>query len=126
MPMLLPLSNKRELPSVPLVSNHLVRKFVLPNPVTAELDGPDEDGFIPPELRASLVDAAALLSMNAENGLPPSVSASPALSAYGTDTSKTRGCSASPWTRMPNQRAAPLANKSNGRPSALVDPSSNV
>jgi len=46
--------------------------------------------------RSSTVLVRSSPSTNAVIGLPPSVSASAAFSAYGTATSRTRGCSASP------------------------------
>src|SRR5215471_10508301 len=61
-------------------------------------------------------------STKADGGSPPTVSASPAFSAYGTLSSRMRGCSSPPFTRTPSQRASPELNKSIGRPSTLVAP----
>src|SRR5262245_34387097 len=55
-------------------------------------------------------------------GFPPSDSASPALSAYGTLTSRTLGCSALP-TMMLSQRASPEVKRSMGSPSGCIAPS---
>src|SRR5262245_9958210 len=63
----------------------------------------------------SSVDGGA--SMNADAGLPPSVSASPALKAYGTPTNNTRGCSSSSMLdRTPNHRDSVDDNTSTGTP----------
>ena len=59
-------------------------------------------------------------------GLPPRVSASPALNAYGTLTSNTRGCVAPPTTSTSNQRALPEVNNSMGTPSGCMAPSSTL
>lgn len=73
-------------------------------------------------------EPAASASTNAEAGLPPSVSASATLSAYGTLTSSTRGCSSSPGSCSctPSQRASPELNSSSGRPSLFVPPNRTV
>src|SRR5580692_8044869 len=81
-------------------------------------------GFVPEALtRAGTADLA---NKNAEAGRPPSVSASPAFKAYGALTSCTRGCSACPSIEIPTQWACAVLNRSAGRPSDLVAPSSTV
>src|ERR1700678_1320333 len=66
---------------------------------------------------ASLVDAATAVlvaaplggaaSTKAEAGSPAKVCASPAFSAYGALTNRTRGCSSCPCTCTPSQCASP-------------------
>src|SRR5262245_14963204 len=65
-------------------------------------------------------------STNDDNGLPPSVSASDARSAYGTLTRSARACSRSPTrsTRTPSHRSAVDLKTSSGSPSDDADPSS--
>jgi len=64
----------------------------------------------------------------ADAGLPASVSASAAFSAYGTLARCARGCSTSParWNRTPTQRGSLVVNRSSGSPSLDVDPRSRL
>src|SRR5579862_5601756 len=98
------------------------RKLTVPDPVT-----PLAGAFASvPAAPATPEDAAGAASTKAVGGSPPMVCASPAFSAYGTLSNKTRGCSAwfCGWT--PNQRASPEANRPVGKPWLLVEPSITV
>src|ERR1700693_2698757 len=81
-----------------------------------------------PELAPPAVGRAddALASAKSEAGRPPSVWASPAFSAYGTLTSRTRACSGCRSIWIPSQRASPLANNPMGTPVEVSAPSRTV
>src|SRR5579871_262439 len=83
-------------------------------------------GTATPALAGGVETAAAPdcgANRNAEGGRPPSVCASAAFMAYGTLSSKTRGCSACPCTCTPSHRASPAANRSVVSPWLVVEPS---
>src|SRR5580698_421178 len=110
-----------------LVVSHRGTKLTVPLPVIAP-----EGGNTFGDAVATTVDvdpATALAedaSTNADGGNPPIVSASAAFSAYGTLSSRTRGCSSPPLILTPNQCASPLLKRSSGKPSVLVAPSCTV
>src|SRR5271157_277338 len=98
------------LPSVPFAFETLPAFTTLPNTFT--------------EVPSAAPDGGALTK--ADGGRPPSVSASCALKAYGTLTSSTRVCSASPCTCTPSQRCSCCEKRSPGNPAAVVLPSSTL
>ena len=110
------------LPSVPVVP--LLTAAVFRNGWSlAESSGEAE---VPAPSRSRLGSSRlGSVSTKADSGLPPSVSASAAFSAYGTLTSSARGCSASPGdcACTPSQRDSPELNSSSGAPSLVVAPS---
>ena len=86
MPTLLPLWNRAELPSVVLLFQ-IGMKLVVPLPLIAAMA---LGAAAWPVFDTSPAGAA---NTNADGGFPPTVSASAAFRAYGTLTSRTRGCS---------------------------------
>src|SRR5215472_6504805 len=128
MPTSVPLSKICEVLTSLTVSNFGTKFTVPPRVVTfGSVDALEEavgaDNRRAPE--ETPFDGPAMLPARAkaEGGKPPNVSASPALSAYGTLTSKTLACSSSCPTCIPSQRASPDANSSTGTPFALLAPS---
>src|SRR6266567_5705925 len=97
-----------------------------PEVVTGDTSGGTEDAEPPagesPNFVATvvLVPIGEAASTKADGGSPPTVSASAALSAYGTATSSTRACSDSPAICSASQRASPVINISAGKPSLRV------
>src|SRR5215471_10639853 len=92
------------------------RKLTVPEPVTLAAGPGEPAAMLEFEAAGTFGPPPGTASTNAEGGKPPTVCASPALSAYGTLSNNTRGCSASPCAWMPSQRASPKANKLAGKP----------
>src|SRR5580693_8045754 len=94
---------------------------VPPLVVTSELAAEVADVAVPalsPIELAPLLDGG-VASTKADAGNPPRVCASAAFRAYGTLSSRTRGCSSPPLIRTPSQRASPVLNRSSGKPLEL-------
>ncbi len=123
MPTLVPLSKICESPMVSVAVN-FATMLVVPLPSIRVFGS--SMGTSPDSVAESPPAAGDSDNMNADAGLPPSISASAALSAYGTLTSKTRGCSGSPCTCTLSQCASSLLKISKGSPSALAAPSNTV
>ena len=66
---------------------------------------------------------AGAANTKAEGGSPPTVAASPALSAYGTLSNMILACSGWPCACTPSQRASPATKMSLGNPLPFAEPS---